>query len=134
MAFLEFEGKQVYYEIHGKGEPLMILNGIMMSTASWKAFFPDLSRHNTVILVDFLDQGQSSRMTEPYTHAIQVRLLDALVSALPFERVSVMGISYGGEVAIQFAIHHPDPNQIDHFGTDLPSAGLCRCFLKGKLP
>lgn len=108
MAFLEFEGKQVYYEIHGEGEPLLILNGIMMSTASWKAFVPDFSRHNTVILVDFLDQGQSSRMTEPYTHAIQVRLLAALVDALPFERVSVMGISYGGEVAIQFAIHHPE--------------------------
>ena len=46
MAFLEFEGKQVYYEMHGEGEPLLILNGIMMSTASWKAFIPVLNTYN----------------------------------------------------------------------------------------
>ncbi len=108
MAYLDFEGKQVYYEIHGEGgEPLLVLNGIMMSTASWKPFLKDFTRHNTLILVDFLDQGQSSRMTEGYTHAIQVRLLEALLSHLPYEKVTIMGISYGGEVAIQYAVHYP---------------------------
>lgn len=109
MAEFVFEGKKVYYEVHGDhGEPIVILNGIMMSTASWKSFIPDFSRNNVAILVDFLDQGQSERMTEPYTHEIQVRLLDELLNLLPYERVSIMGISYGGEIAIQYAVHHPD--------------------------
>lgn len=110
MAFFDFEGKKVYYEVHGEvGEPLLILNGIMMSTNSWKPLLKNLSKNNIAILVDFLDQGQSSRMNgETYDHAIQVRLLDALLDLLPYERVSIMGISYGGEVAIQYAVAHPE--------------------------
>ncbi len=109
MAEFYFEGHRVYYEEHGtEGEPLLILNGIMMSTASWKPFLPVFSAHNRVILVDFLDQGQSDRMTEGYTHDIQVRLLHALIERLPYKKVSVMGISYGGEVAIQLAVRYPE--------------------------
>ena len=109
MAELNFEGKKIYYEVHGDhGEPLVILNGIMMSTASWKSFIPDFSRNNVAILVDFLDQGQSERMTEAYTQEIQVRVLDALLNHLPYEKVTIMGISYGGEIAVQYAVNHPD--------------------------
>ena len=108
MAEFLFEGRKVHYEVHGDhGHPLMILNGIMMSTASWKNFIPDFSQNNICILVDFLDQGQSERMTESYDHSIQVRLLEALMQQLPYEKVSIMGISYGGEVAIQFALAYP---------------------------
>ena len=109
MAEFTFDGYKVYYETHGTaGEPLVILNGIMMSTASWKNFIPDFSRNNVCILVDFFDQGQSARMTESYDHAIQVRLLDAVLSSLPFEKFNIMGISYGGEIAIQYALAHPE--------------------------
>lgn len=108
MAYFKFEGYDVYYEAHGDvGEPVIILNGIMMSTASWQAFIPDLSRVNRVILVDFLDQGKSSRMSEQYTHDIQVRLVDALINELGLSRVTVMGISYGGEIAVQYALYNP---------------------------
>ena len=109
MAELLFEGRKVHYEVHGDhGQPLVILNGIMMSTASWKNFIPDFSRNNVCILVDFFDQGQSARMTESYDHAIQVRLLDAVLSCLPFEKFNIMGISYGGEIAIQYALEYPE--------------------------
>ena len=109
MAEFVFEGKKVYYEIHGeKGEPLVVLNGIMMSTLSWKPFVKEYSKNNVLILVDFLDQGRSDRMTESYDHSIQVRLVDALVDQLPYDKVSIMGISYGGEVAVQYAVHHPE--------------------------
>jgi pimeloyl-ACP methyl ester carboxylesterase len=47
-------------------------------------------------------------MTEAYDHSIQVRLVDALVDTLHYDKVNVMGISYGGEVAVQYAVHHPD--------------------------
>ena len=108
MAEFNFEGKTVYYEIHGdKGEPIIILNGIMMSTNSWKPFIANFSKNNVAILVDFLDQGKSSKMTESYDHKIQVRLVNALIDQLPYEKVTVMGISYGGEIAIQLACDFP---------------------------
>ena len=108
MAEFIFEGKQVYYEVHGTvGEPIIILNGIMMSTLSWKPFIKDFSKNNVAILVDFFDQGRSSRMVEPYDHDIQVRLVNALIDQLPYEKVSIMGISYGGEIAVQYAVRYP---------------------------
>lgn len=108
MSELYYQGKKVYYEVHGTtGEPIVMLNGIMMSTASWKNFIPDFSRNNVCILVDFFDQGQSARMTESYGHSIQVRLLDAVLSSLPYEAYNIMGISYGGEIAIQYALEYP---------------------------
>ena len=112
MAELIFEGKKVYYEVHGSGgEPIVLLNGIMMSTASWKNFIGPMTKHNTLVLVDFFDQGQSARMEESYDHSIQVALLDAVLEEVSaqiwYEKFTIMGISYGGEVAIQYAIAHP---------------------------
>lgn len=112
MAELIFQGKKVYYEVHGSGgEPIVLLNGIMMSTASWKPFIECMTKHNTLVLVDFFDQGQSQRMTESYDHSIQVALLDAVLEEVSaqiwYEKFNIMGISYGGEVAIQYALAHP---------------------------
>ena len=109
MAEIYYQNKKVYYEIHGEsGTPLVILNGIMMSTASWKSFIPNFSKNNIAILVDFLDQGQSERLTEPYDHSIQVGALEAVLDHLPYEKYTIMGISYGGEIAIQYALKRPD--------------------------
>jgi pimeloyl-ACP methyl ester carboxylesterase len=112
MAELLFQNKKVYYEVHGSGgEPIVLLNGIMMSTASWKNFIEPMTRNNTLVLVDFFDQGQSERMTESYDHSIQVALLDAVLEEVSaqiwYEKFNIMGISYGGEVAIQYALAHP---------------------------
>ena len=112
MAELIFQGKKVYYEVHGSGgEPIVLLNGIMMSTASWKNFIGPMTKHNTLVLLDFFDQGQSERMTESYDHSIQVELLDAVLEEVSaqiwYEKFTLMGISYGGEIAIQYALAHP---------------------------
>ena len=113
MAELIFQGKKVYYEVHGNGgEPIVLLNGIMMSTASWTPFVKCMERTNTLILVDFFDQGRSERMTVAYDHSIQVELLNALLEELSaqlwHERFALMGISYGGEIAIQYALKYPN--------------------------
>ena len=102
MAFLEFRGKKVYYEIHGEQEQtLLILNGIMMSSASWQAFLPMLIKHQKVVLVDFFDQGKSDDLEGSYTQAIQVAVVHELISALKLTQVTLLGISYGGEVAMK---------------------------------
>lgn len=114
MAELLFKNKKAYYEVHGNvGEPIVLLNGIMMSTASWKPFIDTMSRQNHLILVDFFDQGQSARLEgEVYNHALQVELLDAVLEEVSgqiwYERFTLMGISYGGEIAIQYTLAHPN--------------------------
>lgn len=108
MAYFHYQDKKVYYEIHGEGKPLILLNGIMMSTKSWGIFLEAFSASNQLILLDFLDQGQSDKMTEDFTQDLQVEVLRTLLAELNLEKVSLMGISYGGEVALNFVTKYAD--------------------------
>lgn len=109
MSYLDFRGKKIYYETYGIGKPIVLLNGIMMSTISWLIFKDALCANNQLILVDFLDQGRSDKMEDtPYTQDIQVEVLKALFDELKVNKVNLVGISYGGEVALQFAVKYED--------------------------
>lgn len=110
MAYFTFKNKQVYYEINGShGKPILILNGIMMTTKSWEPFKESLSENNLLIRVDFFDQGQSDLLTnQTYNQDIQVELIKALLKHINVEKVNVVGISYGGEVAILLATKYPE--------------------------
>ncbi len=109
MSTFAFKDKEIFYTWDGeKGKPVLcILNGIMMSHKSWDAFIPTLSNHFRILRLDFLDQGLSSKMDEPYTQRLQVEMLKALFDHLALEKVHLVGISYGGSIALQFAERHP---------------------------
>jgi 3-oxoadipate enol-lactonase len=108
MAYFDFQGKKIYYETHGEGKPLILLNGIMMSTKSWGIFVEAFSANNRLILLDFLDQGQSDKVYEEYTQDLQVEVLYALIKELGYDKVNLLGISYGGEVALRFIANYED--------------------------
>lgn len=109
MAELLFQNRKVHYEVYGEGEPLILLNGIMMSTQSWKLFIPALSKLHQLILVDFFDQGQSEKLEgESYKQDLQVELVKALMDHLSLRKANIAGISYGSEVALQFVIKYPE--------------------------
>ncbi len=108
MSYFTYLNKNIYYTITGSGKPMILLNGIMMSTLSWEPFVKSFCEHNTLIRVDFLDQGQSDKVAFQYTHQEQINLLKALFDHLEMKSVNMVGISYGGEVALGFAIQYPD--------------------------
>ncbi len=107
MACFVFENKRVHYEEYGQGKPLVVLNGIMMSCRSWAEFIEPFSENNRLILLDFLDQGKSDRMDGPYEQSIQAEVVKALLDHLEIKKTCILGISYGGEVAQQFAVKYP---------------------------
>jgi len=106
MPYTNHQGKKIYYEVHGEGESLIILNGIMMSTLSWSMFLPELIKGNQVILLDFVDQGQSDKMEHSYKQDLQVEVVKAVVDELKLENFNLLGISYGGEIALQFTLKY----------------------------
>lgn len=106
MPFVEVSGKKMYYEAFGEGEPVVFLNGIMMSTASWHPFIDVFSESCKMVLVDLVDQGQSDKGDGPYTQDMHVEMLKILFEKLGFERVHLLGVSYGGEVALKFALKY----------------------------
>lgn len=109
MAEMLFNDKKIYYEIYGEGEPLILLNGIMMSHLSWKLFAQQLSKDKKLILFDFLDQGNSDKLIGvEYNHDLQVEVLKALLDHLNIKKANILGISYGGEIALQFSLKFPE--------------------------
>ena len=98
----------IFHETTGEGEPLVLLNGIMMTTASWLAQTRALAPYFRCILHDFRGQLRSGKPPGPYTMQLHVDDLVALLDALGVERAHVVGTSYGGEVGMMFAAAHPE--------------------------
>jgi 3-oxoadipate enol-lactonase len=108
MSIFVYENRQIYYELVGEGRPLLMLNGIMMSTKSWTPFLESIQQAGIQpLLVDLLDQGQSQAMEEAFPIQLQARMLLALLDQLNIEQVDVFGTSYGGEVALNLAVMAP---------------------------
>lgn len=108
MSSFSFRGKKVHYQIIGEGHPLLLLNGIMMSTKSWSPFLSAFQNGgNRLILVDLLDQGESDPMEGPFELALQADMLSELLDELRIASSAVFGTSYGGEVALNLAVKYP---------------------------
>lgn len=98
---------EINYEIYGEGEPLLMLNGIMMSSASWRPF-SDVLKKRKLILIDLIDQGLSQKGKNEYTQEMHVEIIKEFLDNLGLKRIDLFGISYGGEVAMQFALKYQD--------------------------
>lgn len=109
MPTFKFKNYEIFYEIEGSGKPILFLNGIMMSTKSWNTFVNSVTNHNTLVRIDFLDQGSSSRLSgESYTHDLQTEVTHELIKLLNLKELTVVGVSYGGEIALRLALKFPD--------------------------
>ncbi len=98
----------LYYEVHGNGKPLVLLNGIMMNTLSWAEHIPVFKNHCQVITYDMRDQGQSSRLEEGYKIDIHADDLKKLLDHLGIQKVDILGVSYGGQAALIFSLKFPE--------------------------
>ncbi len=107
MSTFKFREFNVYYEVHGDGFPFVVLNGIMMSTQSWQQLIDPITQYRQLILVDMIDQGQTDANPTTYTHDIQVAVIKALFDHLNIKSADLFGISYGGEIALQFVVKYP---------------------------
>jgi 3-oxoadipate enol-lactonase len=96
----------VFHEQHGRGEPVVLLNGVMMTTQSWVFQTRVLADRFTCVLHDF--RGQ---LRTPFAGAIDMRDhvkdLASLLDRLGINDAHLVGTSYGGEVAMLFALAHP---------------------------
>jgi pimeloyl-ACP methyl ester carboxylesterase len=110
LAFFEFEGKQIYYEVMGEGKPLLMLHGNSVSSAlfdSCKLFF---SQYYKVILMDFPGHGKSERLSSfrddfwRYNGIVAFGLMDML----GYENFDVIGTSGGAMTGLNMCTIQPD--------------------------
>lgn len=107
-TFRTHDGLDLYYEEHGRGEPVVLLGGIMMSTASWAQHIPVWARHMRIIVLDLRDQGRSSRAEAQYCLDAHVPDVFGLLDACDLRSAHLIGLSYGGQVAMRAALAQPD--------------------------
>lgn len=100
-------GVDLYYECHGKGEPLLMIAGLASDSQSWQPIVEELARHYRVILMDNRGVGR----TTPQDTEITVRHMAddciALIDHLGLPAVTLLGHSMGGFVALDCAIRYP---------------------------
>lgn len=108
MSKMRVNGVQIYYEEHGRGEPVALINGIMQNTAGWAFQTPVLARGYRVILHDLRGQGQSDKPDRAYTWDEHVEDFRALLDTLGVDRINLVGVSYGAELAMHFVLKYPE--------------------------
>lgn len=109
-GYAPVNGLKMYYEVHGKGAPVVLLHGSFMTiTNNWDGWIQELSKTRKVIAVELQGHGRTadllSRDMTPENMADDV---SALLKHLKVPSADVMGYSMGGAVALQCAIRHPD--------------------------
>lgn len=97
----------VYFESHGEGSPVILLNGLGLDVAAWGPQIQALSRAHRVIAFDARGVGRTSAPPPPYSVTDMASDALSLLDALEIERAHFLGLSMGGLVAQRFAIAHP---------------------------
>ena len=112
MAIYEHNGVELFYELKGDPngkETVAFLNGVMASTTSWALLTPVFEKLGfRIILHDFKGQLKSSKPSGPYSFAEHSAEARALFEHIGVQKLHLVGTSYGGEVAMKFAILYPD--------------------------
>ena len=102
------KGVDYYYEVRGKGDPLLVLHGGLMSTDMFGPAMPLLTKARQVIAVDLQGHGRTTLGTRPIRCEAIADDIDALLQQIGRAQVDVMGYSFGGCVAMRLAIQHPE--------------------------
>ena len=100
-------GVRYYYEIRGKGEPLLLLHGGLGNIAMFAPGIPDLSRNREVIAVDLYGHGRTALTERPVSLVDMGDDMATIIRQLGYRHVDVFGFSMGGGVAFRLAVQHP---------------------------
>ena len=107
-GYAETNGQKLYYEIHGEGEPLLLIMGLGSDSTGWLLQLADFAEHFKVITFDNRDVGRSSEAAGPYTLAEMAADTAGLMDALAIERAHVLGGSMGGAIAQELVLNYPE--------------------------
>ncbi len=106
-GFAPVNGLEMYYEIHGSGEPLVLLHGAFGAIDLWGPILTSLAETHQVIAVELQGHGHTADIDRPLSFEQMADDVAALLDQLAIEQADIAGYSLGGDTALQVAIRHP---------------------------
>jgi pimeloyl-ACP methyl ester carboxylesterase len=108
MGRIKVNGVELYYEKHGQGPHLVLIEGLGVATWLWEKQVPEFAKHFTTIIFDNRGAGKSDKPPGPYTIDMMADDLASLLDSLQVAKTHVLGVSMGGFIAQSFALRYPD--------------------------
>jgi pimeloyl-ACP methyl ester carboxylesterase len=105
---VQVNGMQMYYEVSGAGDPLVVLHGAYMNIPSMGAIIPMLAKTHKVYALEFQGHGRTTDIDRPITYQNLADDVAAFMNAVKLPKADVFGYSMGSAAALQLAIRHPD--------------------------
>jgi pimeloyl-ACP methyl ester carboxylesterase len=106
---IELHGHRLVYRTAGSGPVVLLVHGLLDSGRTWRKLAPALALGHRVIAPDLLGHGESDGPTGvDYSLGGHAGILRDLLDALDVERVTIVGHSLGGGIAMTFAYHYPE--------------------------
>ncbi len=108
-GYAPVNGLKMYYEIHGSGEPMVLLHGAFMAiSGDWNDWINDLAKTRKVIAVDMQGHGRTADIKRDITYENLSDDVAALLDYLKIPKADIVGYSLGAGTAMMCAIRHPE--------------------------
>ena len=104
---VKVNGMQMYYEVSGRGDPLVVLHGAYMNIPAMGAIIPRLAKTHRVYAVELQGHGRTTDIDRPITYQNLADGVAAFMDSLGIAKTDVFGYSMGSIAGLQLAIRHP---------------------------
>lgn len=106
--YLKIGSDQLHYIDVGKGDPIVFLHGVPMSSYSWRNIIPHLADSARCIAIDFMGFGKSDKPAIDYSFTDQLTYLSTFIEAMDLQRITFVMTDIGGIIGTRYAKKNPD--------------------------
>ena len=101
-------GMRMYYEVSGRGDPLIVLHGAYMNIPTMGAIIPTLAKTHKVYALELQGHGRTTDIDRPITYPNLADDVAAFMNAVGLKKADVFGYSMGAVTGLELAIRHPE--------------------------
>ncbi|MEN9685495.1 MAG: hypothetical protein RLZZ28_1281 [Bacteroidota bacterium] len=107
-GYAPVKGTKIYYEVYGKGRPLILLHGAFYTIdMNWRELIPGLAKNRKVIAIEMQGHGHTPFSDRELSITTLASDVESVMDYLKIDSADVAGFSMGGSVAYQFAVQSP---------------------------